>query len=377
MNIIVDSLRKIKRQYLNFSLMRAATLRQYFIHIPLFCLYYFLGRGRIWYPLNVTLDLTYDCNLNCGFCFLNFSAELKAIKKESLSYEEIRKIVFSLSCRKTTFFLTGGEVTLRSDLPDIVKMIKDNGFRCGIFTNAVQLTPPLSDALIAYGLDYMFFSLDGPRDIHNNLRASGVFDKVCSNIAYIAKKAGPRMKIIMNVLIVEQNYKRLPEVIDIAYGLGVNIVAFDFLTFLTPEEFLIHKAFIKKEFSADKSPSLVYVRDFKEEVRPELFGIIEDAIKSAKHKKIHIVFKPDLTKAEMNSWFESDFKLVRRCIYPWNVIRIAPDGNVYPCAQFCFSVGNVRQIPLGKLWNSRRFCEFRRILRNMALLPGCNRCVKL
>jgi len=332
----------------------------------------------MWYPLNVTLDLTHDCNLNCSFCFLNFSTEHKLIKeKKNLSYEEIKKIVFSLNCRKTNFFLTGGEVTLRRDLPDIVKIIKNNGFRCGIFTNAIQLTPSLSDVLVKHGLDYILFSLDGPRDIHDNLRAPGVFDKIQSNIAYISGKADSRTKIIMNVIILEQNYKRLLEVIDIARALRVNTVAFDFLTFLTTEEFTMHKEFMGKELFVKEAASLVYVKDFQKKLKPKLSEVVEDVKKYAKDKKINIIFKPDLTKKEMDYWFESDFKLRRRCVYPWNVIRIAPNGDVYPCAQFCFPMGNVHQMPLKKIWNSHKFCEFRRTLKKANLFPGCNRCVKL
>lgn len=371
--------KKLKRQYINLSLIKAASLRDYLVRSLPFCLFYFLGRGKAAFPLNITLDLTYECNLDCKFCFLHFLGQDNLIKNEPyLTYGEIEKIVFSLRRKKTSFFLTGGEPTLRKDLIDIVKLIKENRFKCGIFTNAVSLGPAISEGLLKLNIDYLFFSLDGPRDIHDGLRGQGRFEKTYSNIAHIAKRRSKsRPKIIMNVLFLKENYRRLLEVIDIAKGLRVDLVAFDFLTFLTPKEFKAHKDFFREKFADHEFKSLIYVQEYLDSDLGSLPGIVRDVWNYAKKRKVKIFFKPDLEDKESEIWFNSQFSFRRRCIYPWGVLRISPYGDVYPCAQFYIKLGNIRESSLEEIWNGKKFCDFRKLLKKEKLFPGCNRCIKL
>lgn len=374
-----DFYRKLKRQYINFSLINAASLKDYLTHIPSFCIYYFFGKGKSAFPLNITLDLTYECNLDCKFCFLYFLGRSNFIRSEPLlTYREIKTLVTSLKGKSTTFLLTGGEPTLRKDFIDIVRLIKEQRFRCGIFTNATSLTPAISDDLIKYGLDYLFFSLDGPKDIHDRLRANGAFDKTYNNIGYISKKRGhPKPRIIMNVLMLDGNYDRLIEVIDIGCELKIDGIAFNFLSFLTNEEFNIHKKFVKEKFPEDEFKSLVYVKDSMDKGLRKLPYIIRDLKNYATRKGLKIFFKPDLKNKESKIWFSKEFKSNYTCIYPWNVLRISPYGDIYPCAQFYIKIGNIRDASIEEIWNNEKFCKFRRILKRNKLLPGCNKCCKL
>ncbi len=376
---INDFYKKLKRQYINLSLINAASFKHYLMHLLSFCIFYLFGKGKSAFPLNITLDLSYECNLNCKFCFLYFLPRASLIREEAyLTYKEIEKLVVPLKGKGTTFLITGGEPTLRKDLVDIVKLIKTNKFRCGIFTNAICLTPEISDSLTNRGLDYLLFSLDGPKDVHDRLRSNGAFDKAYNNIDYIIKRREhSNPKIIMNVLILQENYQRLTEIIDIAYNLNVDAVAFDFLTFLTNREFEIHKTSFEERFPDNEFKSLVYVRNFLDKNLEELPCIINDVRKYAKAKGVHTFLKPDLTKKEMGKWFSSSFRFHRRCIYPWNVLRISPYGDVYPCAQFYIKIGNIRENTIEEIWNNKKFCSFRNMLKKRKLFPGCNKCVKL
>lgn len=373
---ISDFYRKLKRQYMNFSVIKAASLKQYLIHAPVFSLYYFFGRGKSVFPLNITLDLTYECNLNCKFCFVDRSKLI--CNEQYLTIEEIEKLIVSLKGKNTTFLLTGGELTLRRDLCEIVKLIKENGFRCGIFTNATALVAELCDELIKYKLDFLFFSLDGPMDIHDKLRGSGVFNRVYSNINYISKKRnGRRPKIIMNTLILDDNYNRVIEVIDIARELNIDAVAFEFLTFLTGKEFTAHKKFFREKFSNDEFKSLVHVQDYSDKGLIDLPSIIRSLKRHARKNGVQIFFEPDLSYSEIKMWFNREFRLSRKCIYPWNVLRISPYGDVYPCSRFYIKMGNIRNSPIEEIWNNTKFNKFRKELRNTKLSPGCNRCCTL
>ncbi|TLY39181.1 MAG: radical SAM protein, partial [Nitrospirae bacterium] len=72
---------------------------------------------------NVTLELTYRCNLTCDFCYLRVEEETlgrKIEKKAELSYDEILAILRKLPRRSNITFV-GGEVTLKDRFWDLVE----------------------------------------------------------------------------------------------------------------------------------------------------------------------------------------------------------------------------------------------------------------
>ncbi len=73
-------------------------------------------------PLYMIFFVTSYCNLKCDHCF--YWKELN-VKRDELSLEEIEKIAKNMD--DLLFLrLTGGEPTLRKDLPEIVKIFYDN-----------------------------------------------------------------------------------------------------------------------------------------------------------------------------------------------------------------------------------------------------------
>lgn len=185
MNLIYDFYTKLKRQFININVIKAVSFNDYLLHLLRSSCFMF-NAEKAAFPLNITLDLTYDCNLLCGFCFLNFLPNFKNENRaDYLSYDEISALIKSVKRKNTSFFLTGGEPLLRKDLLKIIKEIKINGFICGLFTNATLLGPDIADRLIESNLNYLLFSLDGPEKIHDTLRgAAGSFKKltIISNI---------------------------------------------------------------------------------------------------------------------------------------------------------------------------------------------------
>ncbi len=380
MTSLLDLYKKIKRQYINLSLIRAASLKDYLFHLPSFLFGYFSRSGEAPFPLNITLDLSYHCNLKCPFCFLYDQGRPGDADEgeDLLSYEEIERLLVSLKGKTTTFFLTGGEPTLRKDFSDIVGLIKAYPFRCGAVTNGTVLTESLSTALIDHRLDYLFFSLDGPEAVHDALRGKGAFRKTCENIKYLSKTRKDRTpRIIMGATLLPGNQEKLRDLIDIADDLGIDGIALSFLSFLTDKEYAAHKTSFAEFFPDEEFRSSVYVQKFADCDPEKLPALIKEARRYADKKDVPMFLKPDLKESELKMWFKQEFRLARTCIYPWNVLRISPKGDVYPCAQFHIKMGNIRQAPLGEIWNNRKFRDFRNYLKAQKTPAGCNRCCKL
>ncbi len=122
----------------------------------------------------VLLEVTRRCNLHCRFCFASGGeAGADEPPKEKL-LAEIRDI--AARCGGVLLQLSGGEPTLRDDLPELVRAAKEAG--CGyvqLNTNGLRLArePAYAQRLAQAGLDIVFLQFDGTRDdIYEQLRGA-------------------------------------------------------------------------------------------------------------------------------------------------------------------------------------------------------------
>ena len=77
----------------------------------------------------------------------------------------VREIVSQ--CGQPLLQLSGGEPTLREDLPELVRYAKEAGCSCvQVNTNGIRLAedPSYAAALAEAGLDIVFLQFDGTRD---------------------------------------------------------------------------------------------------------------------------------------------------------------------------------------------------------------------
>ena len=121
----------------------------------------------------VLLEVTRRCNLRCRFCFADGGAAEADPSAESLE-AEIEDIV--RKCGPVLLQLSGGEPTLRDDLPRLVRFAKEAGCSCvQLNTNGLRLArdPDYAARLAGAGLDIVFLQFDGTDDaIHQTLRGA-------------------------------------------------------------------------------------------------------------------------------------------------------------------------------------------------------------
>ena len=115
--------------------------------------------------------------------------------------------------------LTGGEPTLRKDLPELVyHMGVVHDFFNGITSNGFYL-PEMIHRF--EGLDYILTSIDYPTaELHDKLRGIKVFDKVIKSIHLANKKD---IKVVISTVVMKDNLNLLDNICELAENLGCAI----------------------------------------------------------------------------------------------------------------------------------------------------------
>lgn len=116
---------------------------------------------------------------------------------------------------------TGGEPTLRKDLPELIYHTGVvHGFMNGIATNG-YLLPKLFKEHKLEGLDYVLISLDYPNaELHNKMRGFNVFDKAIESIKLANRN---EIKPIISTVVMNDNLLLLEDMCELAEKLNCSI----------------------------------------------------------------------------------------------------------------------------------------------------------
>ena len=98
----------------------------------------------------------------------------------------------ALGCRKVHF--SGGEPTLRPDLPDIMAHARRLKLRVTLTTNGTLLTRELSRQLVKAGLNSVCVSIDSPvRSVHDRMRGMpGALKQTLAGVRELRRAAKQR-----------------------------------------------------------------------------------------------------------------------------------------------------------------------------------------
>lgn len=180
---------------------------------------------RRWRLFQVESSLA--CNLRCIMC--PWQAERQQLgTRGNMTGEVWNALVPYLHDVRSVDFTGGGEPLLQDKLLEWVIEAKLHGCDAGFLTNGLLLEASLADALIDNGLNWICFSIDGAdKPTYESIRRGSNFDTVCANIRYLTeRRSNLRPLVMINFVIMKNNFHQLEDIIRLASEIGVDQVNF-------------------------------------------------------------------------------------------------------------------------------------------------------
>ncbi len=175
--------------------------------------------GRTWFgrlpaPYKLTFSITSRCNLRCASCNI-WNQKID----DELSTEEIDKF---FRCNPDIYWLdlTGGEVMLRPDLPDILASAArhlPHLFQLHFPCNGTlpERTGRITESVVARGIPKVVVSvsMDGPPELHDELRGKhGTWDRAVETYKRIKGISGA--EVYFGMTVTHKNLSRIVETVD-------------------------------------------------------------------------------------------------------------------------------------------------------------------
>jgi len=175
-------------------------------------------------PLQSVVSITTRCNLNCKHCLVAKAIGSGSLKAEDLKCFRLLPILrYCYDTGARIIHFEGGEPLLWRDgdysIEHLIQVAKKIGFFATSFTTNGTL--PINSSA-----DLIWVSVDGTREIHDEIRGAGCFDRMMKNVAH---SSHPR--IYANMVINRLNYMVVEDVIKmVARSTGFRAISLNFHT---------------------------------------------------------------------------------------------------------------------------------------------------
>lgn len=160
-------------------------------------------------PLSVSISVTNRCNLRCSYCDIYERDTAEMGTDEIL---EILDDIKDMGCYRVGFW--GGEPLVRDDIGKLVNRALENELYTTLISNGV-LVPEKIDEI--KGLDTLFLSLDGSKQVHEKNRGKGTFDKTLEAIKTARKND---ISVCTITVLTSYDEERIGFILDTAEEVG-------------------------------------------------------------------------------------------------------------------------------------------------------------
>jgi len=341
-------------------------------------------KGRAQPPITIYWNVNSVCNLHCKMCDVgtfnedtNFYKNLRIDRKlHEITLEKFCSIVDEVQGFSPVMAINGTEPLMYKPLGAAIAYARSKGLEVAVTTGAYNL-PQRAEELAEAGLTRLNVSIDGPPELHNEIRGKkDVFERATKGIIQFneaAQKRGYRPEILVNCTVMNLNYTRLVDFYDSISTLPVDRINFVNMNFVTDQMAQNHNLKWGKKYPAT-------INCLSEEVQPSLIDIevLSSQMKAVQERGgDRISFLPILNKEQLQKFFHRPLEFMGHipCMSSWFIAQVMADGVVIPYTR-CYHVplGNVNEQTFMDIWNGEKAMAWRRDLRNQGRFPACARC---
>jgi len=284
-------------------------------------------------PYRLDLALTYRCNNDCAHCYnvqhpspLSVSGNGQPYQSE-ISTEDWKRILdraWELGIPHIIF--TGGEPTLRNDLPELVAHAEKNGQITGLNTNARRLSDRgYVEELVGAGLDHVQITVESNEAVvHDRMvRSTGAFQQTVKGLQNAL--ASP-LYVMTNTTMLQTNAHTLPTTLDFLAETGVLTVGLNAL---------IHSG----------RGALVGTGLAESELAP----LLEIARQKTDGRGQRLIWYTPTQYCGFDPMMQD--LGVKGCTAALYNMCVEPDGGVLPCQSYYHQLGNLLTDDWDSIWN--------------------------
>jgi radical SAM protein with 4Fe4S-binding SPASM domain len=275
-------------------------------------------------PLRVDLALTFRCQNNCVHCYAGGPHETPEFTTEQ--WKKVIDRLHQIGVFILTF--TGGEPTLREDLPELLLYAQNKGIVTGLITNGRKLKDKTYvETLEKTGLDFIQVTLESHKPkIHDLMTATkGSWKETVAGIRNIIPT---QIYATTNTTLSKYNASDFLETIDFLKKLGVAVFGCNSLIYSGKANAV--------------SEDFVLPLETLRELLPKI------------HNKANQLGLKFLWYTPTQYCRFDPIQLglgVKSCTAARINMCVGPNGDVYPCQSYFESLGNILKDDWKKIWN--------------------------
>ena len=298
-------------------------------------------------PLRMDLALTFKCPNNCIHCYAGGPHETPELNTSQ--WKEVIDRLSQIGVFIVTF--TGGEPTLREDLPELLHYAQNRGMVTGLITNGRKLKDKeYVKNLEKAGLDFVQVTLESHKpQIHDLMTA--VEGSWKETVVGIKNAVRSQIYVTTNTTLSKYNAPDFLRTIDYVKELGVAAFGCNSLIYSGKANAVSQEFALPIE---ELEPLLTKVRDKAQQLNLKFLWYTPTQYCRLDPVKLGLGVK-SCTAAMIN-------------------MCVGPNGDVYPCQSYFESLGNILVDKWEQIWNHPLAVK----IRNREYVePKCKDCPQL
>jgi radical SAM protein with 4Fe4S-binding SPASM domain len=299
-------------------------------------------------PYRMDLAITYRCNNDCAHCYN--ARERTYPELDTDQWKKILDQLWALGVPHIVF--TGGEATLRNDLPELIRHAESNGQITGLNTNARRLADMnYVQQLVDAGLDHVQITVEScVPEIHDEMmRSNGAFKQTITGLKNVL---ATKLYVMTNTTMLRTNIQAIPDTLDFLADTGVPTIGLNALIY--------------------SGQGLTVGTGLHES---ELQPILDMATQKTAARGQKLIWYTPTQYCEFDPTASN--LGVKGCTAALYSMCIEPNGDVLPCQSYYQSLGNFLTAPWDSIWNHPLSVQLRerqnlpQKCETCSLLPEC------